>query len=166
MPAPPPLVVAPAISASDLDAIRDLFRAYADSLGFSLGYQDFDAELAALPGKYAAPEGALLLARAGDAAAGCGALRRLEPGIAEMKRLYVRPEFRGLRTAQGLSIGRTLARRRVEAARAAGYQRLRLDTITGKMDAAVTLYRSMGFVEIPPYYPSPVPGTAYMELSL
>jgi len=166
MPAVPAIVVAPATSARDLDAIRDLFREYAASLGFSLDYQDFDAELAALPGKYAAPEGALLLARADGAAAGCGALRRFAPGIAEMKRLYVRPSFRAHRAADGLSIGRTLAHRLVDAARAAGYRRLRLDTITGKMDAAVSLYRSMGFVEIPPYYPSPVPGTAYMELSL
>ena len=170
MPAPPPAVppiaVATAASPGDLDAIRDLFREYAGSLGFSLGYQDFDAELAGLPGRYAAPGGALLLARAGGAAAGCGALRRLEPGVAEMKRLYVRPAFRALRTADGLSIGRTLAHRLVAAARDGGYRRLRLDTIAGKMGAAVTLYRSMGFVEIPPYYPSPVPGTAYMELAL
>ena len=166
MPALSPIVIAQAATPADLDAVRALFREYAGSLGFSLAYQDFDAELAALPGKYAAPDGALLLARADDTAAGCGALRPLEPGIAEMKRLYVRPPFRVLRMPDGLSIGRTLARRLVDAARAAGYRRLRLDTITGKMDAAVTLYRSMGFVEIPPYYPSPVPGTAYMELAL
>ena len=166
MPASADIVVAAATSAGDLDAIRDLFREYAASLGFSLDYQDFDAELAGLPGKYAPPEGALLLARADGAGAGCGALRRFAPQIAEMKRLYVRPAFRGLRTSDGLSIGRSLAHRLVDVARAAGYRRLRLDTITGKMDAAVTLYRSMGFVEIPPYYPSPVPGTAYMELAL
>lgn len=166
MPASADIVVAPATSAGDLDAIRDLFREYAASLGFSLDYQDFDAELAGLPGKYAPPGGALLLARADGAAAGCGALRRFAPEIAEMKRLYVRPAFRAHRAADGRSIGRTLAYQLVDAARAAGYRRLRLDTITGKMDAAVSLYRSMGFVEIPPYYPSPVPGTTYMELSL
>ena len=162
----PSIVIAQAEAPADLDAVRELFREYAGSLGFSLDYQDFDAELAALPGKYAAPGGALLLARADAAVAGCGALRPLATGIAEMKRLYVRPAFRGLRTPDGLSIGRSLAHRLVDVARAAGYRRLRLDTITGKMDAAVTLYRSMGFVEIPPYYPSPVPGTAYMELAL
>lgn len=166
MPALPPIAIAPATLAGDLDAVRDLFREYAASLGFSLDYQDFDAELAALPGRYAAPEGVLLLARAGSTAVGCGALRRFGPGIAEMKRLYVRPDYRALRAADGLSIGRALAHRLVVAARLAGYRRLRLDTIAGKMDAAVALYRSMGFVEIPPYYPSPVPGTAYMELSL
>lgn len=166
MPAPAPIVLAQAEAPDDLDSVRDLFREYAGSLGFSLDYQDFDAELAGLPGKYATPGGALLLARAGDAAAGCGALRPLEPGIAEMKRLYVRPQFRRLRTQDGRSIGRALAHRLVDAARAGGYRRLRLDTITGKMDAAVALYRSMGFVEIPPYYPSPIPGTAYMELAL
>lgn len=162
----PSIAIAQAETPADLDAVRALFREYAASLGFSLGYQDFDSELAALPGKYAAPGGALLLARADETSAGCGALRPLGPGIAEMKRLYVRPAFRGLRTPDGLSIGRSLAHRLVDAARAGGYRRLRLDTIAGKMDAAATLYRSMGFVEIPPYYPSPVPGTAYMELAL
>ena len=166
MPDHPTIAVARAEGPDDLAAIRELFREYAGSLGFSLDYQDFDSELAGLPGKYAAPAGALLVARAGGAAAGCVALRPLEPGIAEMKRLYVRPAFRALRLPDGLSIGRTLAHRLVETARVAGHRRLRLDTITGKMDAAVALYRSMGFVDIPPYYPSPVPGTAYMELSL
>ena len=83
-----------------------------------------------------------------------------------MKRLYVRPAFRGLRTGEGLSIGRALAFGIAAEARTLGYRRLRLDTIAGKMDAAVSLYRSMGFVDIPPYYPSPVPDTAYMELVL
>ncbi len=161
-----PISVSRADTPDDLAAIGALFREYAGSLGFSLDYQDFDAELAGLPGKYAAPAGALLLAHAGGEAAGCVALRPLGPGIAEMKRLYVRPAYRALRLPDGLSIGRTLARCVVEAARDAGHRRLRLDTIAGKMDAAVTLYRSMGFVDIPPYYPSPVPGTAYMELSL
>jgi ribosomal protein S18 acetylase RimI-like enzyme len=94
------------------------------------------------------------------------ALRGLEPGICEMKRLYVRPAHRGRRTEDGLSIGRALTLAVVAAARARGYRRLRLDTIAGKMDAAVKLYRSMGFADIPPYYPSPIPDTAYMELIL
>lgn len=152
--------IATAGDGADLDAVRALFGEYAASLGFSLGYQGFDAELAGLPGKYAAPEGALLLAKVDGAAAGVVALRKLEDGIAEMKRLYVRPAH------HGRSIGRKLAEAVVDIARARGYRRLRLDTITGKMDTAVKLYRSMGFAEIAPYYDSPVPGTAYMELAL
>jgi putative acetyltransferase len=152
--------------AADIEATKALFLEYAQSLGFSLAFQDFNSEMAELPGKYAPPAGALLLARAGSAAAGAVALRRLEPTICEMKRLYVRPDFRGTRTGQGLSIGRALAEGIVAAARTRGYRRLRLDTIAGKMPAAVKLYRSMGFVDIAPYYQSPVPDTAYMELVL
>ncbi|WP_422000169.1 GNAT family N-acetyltransferase [Reyranella sp.] len=162
----PRLIIGPPETEADLDAIRSLFAEYAASLGFSLGYQGFDAELAGLPGKYAPPEGALLLARADGRAAGAVALRPLEPGICEMKRLYVRPDFRGLRGPDGLSLGRTLTHRIVEEARSRGYRSLRLDTIAGKMDAAIRVYRSMGFVDIPPYYPSPVPGTTYLELAL
>jgi len=156
----PPVDIVPPRDAADLEAVRTLFGEYAASLGFSLGYQGFEAELAGLPGKYAAPEGALLLAKVDGVVAGVVALRKLEPGIAEMKRLYVAPAH------HGRSIGRRLAEAVVAAARARGYRRLRLDTITGKMDAAVKLYRSMGFAEIAPYYDSPVPGTAYMELVL
>jgi ribosomal protein S18 acetylase RimI-like enzyme len=151
---------------ADHDAIKALFREYAESLGFSLAYQDFDQELAGFPGKYAAPDGALLLAKVGDAAAGTVALRKLDAAICEMKRLYVKPNFRGRRTADGRSIGRALAEDIVAVGRERGYQRLRLDTITGKMRQALTLYRSMGFIEIPPYYESPIPGTAYLELVL
>ena len=149
-----------------IEDVKTLFGEYAASLPVDLSYQNYAEELASLPGKYARPDGRLYLALAEGELAGCAALRRLDDSRAEMKRLYVRPAFRGLRTSDGLSIGRSLAHRLVDVARAAGYRRLRLDTITGKMDAAVTLYRSMGFVEIPPYYPSPVPGTAYMELAL
>ena len=152
--------ITPPAGAADLDAIRALFTEYAASLGFSLGYQGFDAELAGLPGKYAAPDGALLLAKIDGVVAGVVALRKLEPGIAEMKRLYVKPAH------HGRSIGRKLAEGVVATARTLGYRRLRLDTITGKMDTAVKLYRSMGFVEIAPYYDSPVPGTTYLELVL
>ncbi len=161
-----PIIIEPPSDPADLEAIRGLFRAYAASLGFSLEYQGFGDELADLPGKYAPPSGALLLARAGGEAAGSVALRRLEDDICEMKRLYVPPAFRGLRTANGLSIGRALTHRIIEEARRLGYRRLRLDTVADRMAAAVALYRSMGFVEIPPYYASPVPGTAYMELTL
>jgi putative acetyltransferase len=153
-------------TAADFDAIKLLFREYAESLGFSLAYQDFDRELADFPGKYAAPDGALLLAKVGDEAAGTVALRRLDAGICEMKRLYVRPAYRGQRTAEGRSIGRALAEDIVAIGRERGYLRLRLDTIGGKMRQALSLYRSMGFVEIPPYYTSPIPDTAYLELVL
>jgi putative acetyltransferase len=152
--------IAPPRDAADLDSVRALFTEYAGSLGFSLGYQGFDAELAGLPGKYAAPEGALLLAKVDGIAAGVVALRKIETGTAEMKRLYVKPAH------HGRSIGRKLAEAIVETARSLGYRRLRLDTIAGKMDSAVKLYRSMGFVEITPYYDSPVPGTTYLELVL
>jgi len=151
---------------ADYEAIKALFREYAEQLGFSLAYQDFEKELADFPGKYAAPDGALLLATVDGAAAGTVALRKLDEGICEMKRLYVRPAFRGRRTADGRSIGRALAEDIVAIGRERGYQRLRLDTISGKMRQALSLYRSMGFVEIPPYYASPVPDTAYMELVL
>jgi ribosomal protein S18 acetylase RimI-like enzyme len=151
---------------ADLAAIKALFREYAESLGFSLAYQDFDRELADFPGKYAAPDGALLLATVDGEAAGTVALRRLDQGICEMKRLYVKPAFRGRRTADDRSIGRALAEDIVAVGRERGYQRLRLDTLGGKMRQALSLYRSMGFVEIPPYYASPIPDTAYMELVL
>ena len=156
----PSIDIGPPAGAADLDAVRSLFSEYAGSLGFSLGYQGFDAELAGLPGKYAAPEGALLLAKVDGVAAGVVALRKLDSGIAEMKRLYVKPAH------HGRSIGRKLAEAVVDTARTLGYRRLRLDTIAGKMDTAVKLYRSMGFVEIAPYYDSPVPGTTYLELVL
>jgi len=158
--------IGPPKNAADLDAIRTMFGEYAQSLGFSLAYQGFEEELAGLPGKYAPPTGALLLAKVDGDAAGCVALRPLDSGICEMKRLYVRPRHRGKRGADGRSIGRALAEDVVVAARGLGYQRLRLDTIAGKMRQALSLYRSMGFVEIPPYYSSPVPDTAYMELVL
>jgi putative acetyltransferase len=160
------IVIGPPDGVAGLEDIRVLFREYAQSLGFSLAYQDFEAELAGLPGKYAPPDGALLLAKVDGIATGCVALRQIERGICEMKRLYVRPAQRALRMADGNSIGRTLAFRIVALARERGYRRLRLDTIADKMGAAVRLYKSMGFVEIPPYYPSPVPNTAFMELVL
>ena len=164
--ATPVVTISPPRTPADHAAIKALFREYAESLGFSLAYQDFDRELADFPGKYAAPDGALLLARVGEEAAGTVALRKLDAGICEMKRLYVKPEFRGRRTADGRSIGRALAEDIVAIGRDRGYQRLRLDTIGGKMRQALSLYRSMGFVEIAPYYASPIPDTAYLELVL
>src|SRR5689334_25006122 len=161
-----PVEIAPPRSSADHETIKALFREYAQSLGFSLDYQGFDSELADFPGKYAAPDGALLLARVGEQAAGTVALRKLDTGVCEMKRLYVKPQFRGRRTTDGRSIGRALAEDIVGIGRERGYQRLRLDTIGGKMHQALALYRSMGFVEIPPYYASPIPDTAYLELVL
>lgn len=158
--------IAPPRTPADHEAVKALFTEYAGSLGFSLAYQGFETEMADFPGQYAAPDGALLLARSGGTPVGAVALRRLGDGICEMKRLYVKPGLRGVRTADGRSIGRALAEGIVEEARAKGYRRMRLDTIGDKMQAAISLYRSMGFVAIPPYYASPVPDTAYMELAL
>ncbi|CAN5457812.1 GNAT family N-acetyltransferase [soil metagenome] len=161
-----PAEISPPRSPADNDAIKTLMREYAESLGFSLAYQDFETELADFPGKYAPPDGALLLATVGGDAAGTVALRKMDEGVCEMKRLYVKPAFRGQRTADGRSIGRALAEDIVAIGRDRGYRRLRLDTIGGKMLQALSLYRSMGFVEIPPYYASPIPDTAYLELVL
>ncbi|MFO1027851.1 MAG: GNAT family N-acetyltransferase [Acetobacteraceae bacterium] len=153
--------IAPATEASDLAAVRRLFQAYADSLGVDLGYQDFAAELATLPGKYAAPGGALLLARmAQGEPAGCVALRPLPfDGCCEMKRLYVAPAGRGS------GVGRALAEAVVAAARQRGYREIRLDTLPF-MQAAMALYESLGFVEIAPYYDTPIAGTRFLALPL
>lgn len=153
----------PAQTARQVEEARALFQEYADSTGVDLCFQNFAQELAALPGDYAPPSGRLILAYPEDGdgeAAGCVALRRLGDAAAcEMKRLYVRPAFRGT------GLGRTLAERVVAEARAAGYERMRLDTLPS-MRSAIALYRSLGFREVEAYRFNPVEGTLYMELEL
>ncbi len=143
-----------------IEAARILFEEYAASLGFSLCFQNFDQELKNLPGDYAAPDGRLLLAVENDELAGCIALRKLSDGACEMKRLFVRPAYR----ATGL--GRFLVGSLIDEARKLGYTQMRLDTIPGKMDKAIVLYQSIGFVEIEPYCQNPVEGAKFMELKL
>jgi putative acetyltransferase len=139
---------------------RELFLEYAQSLGFSLCFQNFDEELAGLPGDYAPPEGRLFIAACDSVLAGCVALHRLDFQICEMKRLYLRPQFRGKR------LGRVLAERIIAEARQIGYHRMRLDTVEPVMKDAVAMYRKLGFVEIAPYCTNPVAGAMYMEIEL
>jgi ribosomal protein S18 acetylase RimI-like enzyme len=153
--------IRPVRSGEDIAATAELFRAYAASLGIDLAYQDFEAELAALPGRYAPPEGELLLAVASDGQLlGCVALRAIEPqGCCEMKRLYVAP------AARGLGLGRALVGAILETAAGAGYRELRLDTLPDMFDAQA-LYGRMGFVRIAPYYDTPIAGTVFMARTL
>jgi len=154
------LSVVQATSSAQIAQARELFLEYAKSLGFSLCFQNFDKELAGLPGDYAPPEGRLLLAEHEGQMAGCVALHKLHSGICEMKRLYLRPQFRG----KGL--GRALAECIIAEARQIGYQRMRLDTVEPMMRDAVAMYRKLGFKEIAPYRPNPIAGALYMELEL
>jgi putative acetyltransferase len=147
-------------SAEETQQARALFEEYAAWLGFNLCFQNFDKELAELPGDYAPPNGRLLLAIENDQVAGCVALRKIGEATGEMKRLYVRPAFRG----QGL--GRILTDTIINAAREEGYQRLRLDTLPGRMDQAIAMYRSLGFKDIERYYNNPYEDAAFMELNL
>ena len=142
-----------------LSHLRELFREYADALGFDLSFQDFEEELAGLPGEYAPPHGAALLALQRGEVAGCVALRRIDPRACEMKRLYVRPRF------QRRGIGKELAAAIIKQARQSGYQRMRLDTVPW-MTAAIELYESLGFQDIKPYRYNPIEGARFMELLL
>jgi ribosomal protein S18 acetylase RimI-like enzyme len=158
------LRIRPARTPQEIEAARSLFREYGASLGFSLCFQSFDLELASLPGDYAPPSGRLLLANWLDGEeeqlAGCVALHRLQDGICEMKRLYVRPAFRGK------GIGQALAAAAVAEGREIGYRQMRLDTVPSVMGMAVALYRGMGFREISAYRVNPIAGAIYMELDL
>lgn len=136
--------------------VRELFLEYAAWVTVDLCFQDFEAELATLPGKYAPPTGAILLAQVHGVVAGCVAMRRLEAAVGEMKRLWVRQSFRNC------GIGQLLIEAIIERARAAGYARLRLDTLP-QMKTAVVLYRALNFYEVPAYYNNPVPGAIFLE---
>jgi putative acetyltransferase len=148
-----------AVAPEHVSTVRELFLEYQRWLGLDLCFQNFSAELAALPGDYAPPSGRLLLALHDARPAGCIALRRMDDATCEMKRLFVRPEF------QSLKIGRALAEKIIAEARTIGYTRMRLDTLP-MMTRAHALYAVLGFREIPPYCHNPVPGAIYMELSL
>ena len=157
------LEVATPRAPGELDAVRGILREYAAGLGVDLCFQGFEAELAELPGPYAEPRGVLLTALSNKALAGCCAVRPLDtvdyPNACEMKRLYVRPQFRGL------GIGRLLAEAVLDSARQAGYACVLLDTLSD-METARALYQDLGFEEIPPYYHNPIPGSHYLRARL
>lgn len=155
----PPEIIQ-AHSAEHIDRARELFREYEAWIETDLCFQNFEKELAGLPGKYAPPDGRLLLAIQDEQLAGCVALRKIGEGVCEMKRLFVRPAF------HGNGLGRQLIERILMEARQIGYERMRLDTLPPQMNKAIALYRKLGFKEIAPYYDNPVPGALFMELEL
>ncbi len=161
--ASPAVLIATPWSADEIGGVRRLFSEYAETLNIDLSFQNFDNELLGLPGEYGAPRGALMLATVGGEWAGCCAMRPLDaadyPNACEMKRLYVRPAYRGLR------LGRLLAESILDAARLAAYDCVLLDTLDD-MEAARALYQELGFEEIPPYYFSPVAGAHYLKADL
>jgi ribosomal protein S18 acetylase RimI-like enzyme len=149
----------PATTGGHVEDARTLFREYAASLNISLCFQGFETELAGLPGKYAPPSGCLLLAGSNSQLAGCVAVRPIEGDACEMKRLFVRPEFRGL------GLGRQLAVDIISQARSIGYRIMRLDTLE-TLKPAIALYETLGFKTITAYYENPLPGVVYLELKL
>jgi GNAT superfamily N-acetyltransferase len=154
------LTLVQAESQAEIAQVRQLFLEYAQSLGFSLCFQNFDEELANLPGDYSRPDGCLLLAGLAGEVAGCVAMHKLQSEVCEMKRLYLRPPFRGK------GFGRVLANAVISEARKSGYKFMRLDTVEPVMKDAVAMYRRLGFYEIEPYRVNPMAGTLYMELQL
>jgi putative acetyltransferase len=161
--AAPIIGITTALSGVDLQQLRDLFTDYAQTLRIDLCFQNFENELANLPGDYDAPRGGLLIARVDGLPAGCCALRALDgvdyANACEMKRLFVRPEFRGL------GLGRKLVESTLETARLAAYDCVLLDTLDD-MEAARALYEELGFEEIPPYYYNPIAGAHYLKADL
>ncbi len=147
-------------TSEQIETARELFREYQEWLGISLCFQNFDDEVANLPGDYRMPNGRLLIAIKDGDVVGCIALRKLTDDACEMKRLFLRPQFRG----QGL--GREMVQRIIDEAREIGYERMRLDTLPRWMDQAIALYEQFGFRDIPPYYDNPVAGARFMELIL
>jgi GNAT superfamily N-acetyltransferase len=169
----PRVAIVPADSPLRVQAVGELFLEYAQSLSFNLCFQSFEQELASLPGEYAPWSGMLLLGLVNDVPAGCVALRKIgtdleseddeilaELDVCEMKRLYVRQQFRGM------GVGRELIDAILKCAAAIGYRRMRLDTVPTEMATAVDMYRRLGFVEIAPYRDNPVPGAKYLELDI
>jgi len=160
---PASISLAPAQQPDDLDLIRGIFREYAGTSNVDLAFQDFEAELGGLPGEYAEPRGALVLARVDGEVAGCCALRPADsadyPNAAEMKRLYVRKPFRGF------GLGRLLTEHILDQARLAGYSTVLLGTLDD-MEAARALYEDLGFIEIPPYYHNPYAGAHYLKVEI
>lgn len=154
------LIITQAETDEQIAEAKALFREYESWFGMDLCFQGFEAELAALPGKYAMPDGRLYLAYSDDKLAGCIALRKLDDDICEMKRLFVRDGFRGAK------VGVSLIERVIAEAQEIGYSKMRLDTYPPKMGKAVSLYLSHGFVQIPPYYNNPHPDVLYLELAL
>lgn len=153
------LTIRRAASAADYEHVSALFREYVQSLGFELTFQDFEREIGALPSEYGPPDGSAWIAFAGSSPAGAVGLRRFDERSGEMKRLFVRPPFRGR------GIGRALALTLIDTARSLGYERVLLDTIDS-MKEAIALYRSLDFVQIAAYRHNPLPGAAYFERAL
>ena len=153
------LEIIPAHEEPLLSEIRVLFREYGESLGFHLCFQDFDREMAELPGRYSPPDGRLLIAKWSGRVAGCVAMKRLGPDVCEMKRFYVRSGFRGK------GIGQAVAKAILDESRIAGYSCMRLDTVPS-MQSAIRIYEALGFKDIEPYVYNPISGVRYLELRL